>query len=95
MSADGNRILCRKCGESISLYNASCPNCGKSIRGTLPYVAGVLLGIVLIGAAALNPGSLLVYGVVGLIVAATSAHFIYEKRQRIAEAGEQAQTFEG
>lgn len=95
MSADGNQIICRKCGQNISLDNSNCPNCGTSIRGTLPYAVGIVFGVILMGAALLNLSSLLVYGIVGLIIAVTSGYFIYEKRQRIEEASEQTQTFEG
>lgn len=95
MSADGNRIVCRKCGESISLDNSNCPNCGTSIRSPIPYAIAIAFGVVLIGAAAMNLDDLLAYGVVGLIVVVTGGYFIYERRQRIAEASAETQTFEG
>lgn len=95
MSADRNQIICRKCRESVSLDNSNCPNCGASLRGVIPYVGGILFGIILMGATVLNIDQLLVYGVIGLIVAATSAYFLYERRQRIAEADAQSGTFEG
>lgn len=102
MSADGNRIICRKCQESISLDNESCPNCGTGIRRTLPYAVGLVLGVLLVGAGAVDIVSpdnkgLVIYGVLGLFVAASSGYMIYEKRQRIAEAASDAgsEMFEG
>lgn len=95
MSADGNQIICRKCQESISQDNETCPNCGTSLRGTVGYAIGIVFGGILIGAAVLNLSELLAYGVIGLVIAATSAYFIYEKRQRISEAAQQTQQFEG
>lgn len=100
MSSDGNRIICRQCRESISLDNESCPNCGKSIRRTGPYVVGVVLGGILALAGVYsvispNVSGLLVYGVLGLLVAGSSAYMIYEKRQRIREASIGSQGFEG
>lgn len=95
MSADGNRIICRKCRENISLDNSNCPNCGKSIRGTAPYALGIILGLLLAGAALFNYQDLLAYGIVGLLVAVTSGYFIYEKRQRMEEASTESQAFQG
>lgn len=95
MSTNGNRIVCRKCQESISLDNDSCPNCGASVRGTLPYVVGIVLGLVLVGAAIVNISDLLAYGVVGLFVAGSAGYLLYEKRQRVEQAGGESRTFEG
>lgn len=95
MSSSENQIICRKCKESISQDNSSCPNCGTSLRGTLPYVVGIAFGVVLVVTALLNLDSLLAYGVVGLLMAASSGYMLYEKRQRIAEAAAESQTFQG
>lgn len=95
MSSSENQIICRKCKESISQDNSSCPNCGTGIRGNLPYIVGVVLGVVLIGTALFNLDSLLAYGVLGLLVAGSSGYMLYEKRQRIAEAAAESRTFSG
>lgn len=95
MSSSENQIVCRKCKESISQDNSSCPNCGTSIRGTVPYVIGIVFGVVLVVTALLNVDSLLAYGVLGLVIAGSCGYMLYEKRQRIAEAAAESRTFQG
>lgn len=82
----GQQIVCRKCNETISTDVGHCPQCGTSIRTNAAYIVGVLIGIVLVGAAAFAPGSLLIYGVIGALVALSSGYLLYEKRQRIEQA---------
>lgn len=90
MSAKGQQIVCRKCNETISTDGGHCPRCGTSIRNNAAYLVGVLLGVVLVGAAVFAPGSLLIYGVLGAVVALSSGYLLYEKRQRIEQASGQA-----
>lgn len=95
MSSNGNKILCRTCNDSISLDNSACPNCGTTLRGTIPYAVGAVLGTLLVLAAVLNVSELLVYGLLGLFIAATSGYILYERRERIAEAEQETSTFDG
>jgi uncharacterized paraquat-inducible protein A len=87
--ANDSLIVCRRCGETISRDAGHCPHCGQSIRGTTPYVVVALFGLVVAGASVFDPGQLLAYGIVGLLVAVGSGYVVYEQRQRIKEAGEQ------
>lgn len=86
MSEDGSSIVCRRCGETIPLDAGNCPHCGQSIRGNAGPLAGLGLGLVLIVAAALSPGQLLAFGVLGLLLAAAGGYLLYDKRQRMQAA---------
>lgn len=88
MSANETRIVCRNCNETIAVENESCPHCGTSLRGRIPYYAAIVLGIVLVGAAILSPGDLLAFGAIGVVVAAIGGFFIYERRQRMDRASQ-------
>lgn len=88
MSARGERIVCRNCKETIAIEDEHCPHCGTSIRSNLPYIVAILFGFVLAVSALFDPGNLLAYGVLGLLVAVGAGYVLYEKRQRIDEAGE-------
>lgn len=91
MSGQGNRIVCRRCNETIATEGGSCPQCGASIRSDTPYILGLVFGLVILGAMLLDPSSLLAFGIVGLLVAAGSGYMLYEKRQRMEQASELAQ----
>lgn len=88
MSAEGQQIRCRKCNETVSTEAGNCPQCGTAIRNDAAYVFGILLGLVIVAAAAFAPGSILAYGVLGGLVALGSGYLLYEKRQRIQQASE-------
>ncbi|WP_436922930.1 hypothetical protein [Halosimplex amylolyticum] len=88
MSADGNKIVCRRCRETFPIDAESCPNCGKDVRSNTPYYVGAALGLVLVLSAVLSMGELLAYGVLGAVVAVSSGYMVYRKRQRIVEEGE-------
>lgn len=88
MSADGNKIVCRRCNETFPIDSESCPNCGKETRSNTPYIIGAVLGLLLVISAVLSAGELLAYGVLGAIVTASCAYMIYRKRSRIVEEGQ-------
>lgn len=92
MSLSGQRIVCRNCKETISTEEGNCPHCGASIRSNWAYIAGIVFGLLLMGATVFNPGDLLFYGVIGLLIAGSAAYLLYEKRQRIHRATERAST---
>lgn len=87
MSGSGKQIVCRKCKTTISTEAGSCPQCGTSIRNDIAYFAGIALGVIMMGATLFAPSDLLVFGVVGLLIAAGSGYLVYEKRKRIQQAG--------
>ncbi|WP_123537676.1 hypothetical protein [Halosimplex salinum] len=88
MSADGNKIECRRCRETFPIDADSCPNCGKEVRSNTPYYVGAALGVVLVLTAVLSMGELLAYGALGAVIAVSCGYMIYRKRQRIVEEGE-------
>jgi len=88
MSADGNKIVCRRCDETFPRDAESCPNCGKEVRSNTPYVVGAVIGLLLVVAAVVARGELIAFGVLGGIVAASCGYMIYTKRARIVEEGE-------
>ncbi|MFC7141553.1 hypothetical protein ACFQMA_17155 [Halosimplex aquaticum] len=88
MSADGNKILCRRCRETFPIDAESCPNCGRDVRSNTPYYVGAAIGAVLVLSAVLTVGELLAYGVLGAVIAVSCGYMIYQKRQRIVEEGE-------
>lgn len=87
MSHNGNKIICRQCKAEIPIDADSCPECGKETRSDTPFLIGAALGLLLAVAAVFNPGDLLAYGVLGVLVAASSGYMIYRKRQRIVDDG--------
>jgi hypothetical protein len=95
MSGNEKRIICRHCRETISVEAGNCPHCGTSIRGNLGPAAGILVGLLLVAAAALNLSELLVFGLVGLALVAVGGYILYDKRQRINEATSEAQAVSG
>lgn len=88
MSQEGSSIVCRQCSEVISLNVDHCPHCGKSIRGLIWPVVGILFGILLAGASLLNLGDLLVFLVLGVVMGVSSGYLIYDHRRRIQQATE-------
>jgi len=94
MSVGSQQIVCRRCKEVISIDEGSCPHCGASIRGNLPFFAVIVVGIVIMGASLLNLSELLAYGVLGLLLAVGSGYMFYEKRQRMQQANERSSSVE-
>lgn len=90
MSAEGQLIVCRRCNETVSLGEGSCPHCGTSIRGNAPYLGGIALGVVLFGTSLLNLGELLAFSILGLLIAATAGYLFHNKRRRIKQASERS-----
>ncbi|WP_207592660.1 hypothetical protein [Halomontanus rarus] len=88
MGTKETQIVCRNCKETIAVENGSCPHCGTSLRGAVPYYIAIALGVLLIVATVLNPGDLMAFGVIGVLVAAIGGFFIYEKRQRLEQASQ-------
>ena len=86
MSAQGQRIICRNCKETIATDSGNCPHCGTSVRGDLPYLAGVVLGIVILVAGLI--GALYTFSVVGVLIALGAGYVLYEKRQRVQRASQ-------
>lgn len=91
MSSSEKQITCRGCEERIPADADNCPHCGTSVRSNTGPLIAIVFGSVLFLAAiadlVLNQETrILIYGVVGLIVAAIGGYVIYEKRQRISEA---------
>lgn len=86
MSAEGELIRCRRCANTHPIDDERCPHCGAKVRGTLPYVAGFLLGLALVIATLFNFDELVIFGVIGLAIAGLSGYLLYERRQRIQEA---------
>jgi len=85
---DSSSIVCRQCGEVIPLDAGHCPHCGQSIRGLLWPSIGIVLGLAVVVATLVNPSDLLIFGLLGTVVAATSGYLIYDRRQRIQRAAE-------
>lgn len=86
MLSQGQLIICRRCSETVPLEEESCPHCGTSIRGNLAYIAAIILGFAFLGTSLLNPGRLLVFGLLGLLIGVGAGYLFYNKRQRISEA---------
>ncbi|MFB6218371.1 MAG: zinc ribbon domain-containing protein [Halobacteriaceae archaeon] len=91
MSSSEKQITCRGCDESIPADADNCPHCGTGVRSNTGPIIAVVFGAILFAAAiadlVLNQETrILIYGVVGLVVAAIGGYVIYEKRQRISEA---------
>jgi hypothetical protein len=86
--ANDRLIVCRRCKETIPIEDGNCSHCGQSIRGSTSYIAAAVFGLALAAASLLDPGQLLGYGVVGLLLALGSGYVLYEKRQRIKAANE-------
>ncbi|MCU4743981.1 hypothetical protein OB955_15125 [Halobacteria archaeon AArc-m2/3/4] len=89
MSAGSQRIICRRCKETITVDEDSCPHCGATVRGMTPFAAAVVAGVVLMGSVVLNT-DLLPFGVIGLLLAAAGGYMIYNQRQRMQRAGQRA-----
>lgn len=92
MSETEGQIKCRRCQETISLNVGNCPHCGQSIRSDVGPMVAIVLGVLLVIGAALNISELLIFGLVGLALAALGGYVLYDKRKRISEASGEAQT---
>lgn len=86
MGSDSEQITCRTCKEPIYVSEDDCPHCGADLRSGLWPLAAVVFGLFLAGGSALNPGDLLAYGILGILIAATGGYLYYEKRSRMGAA---------
>lgn len=91
MSSSEKQITCRGCGEAIPADSDNCHHCGTSVRGNTGAILALVVGGILFIASIANlvvngDTDLLLFGLVGLLVAAIGGYVVYEKRQRISEA---------
>ena len=83
MGASEQQIRCRTCNETIPTDSSSCPHCGTSVRGFLPLVTVIAIGL-LVGVVSLFALSeLLFFGVIGFAVALGAGALLYDRQQRI------------
>lgn len=88
MSSDEDRIICRRCGENVSMTVGACPRCGAEIRGRRGPIGALVLGLVIMISSLLEFGQLWVFGLLGLLLAFGGGYFIWDQRRRIREATE-------
>lgn len=88
MSTDEDRIICRRCGENVSMTVGSCPRCGAEIRGRRGPLMALIIGLLIVASSLLRFEQLLVFGVLGLILAFGGGYFIWDQRRRIRRATE-------
>lgn len=86
MSADDKRIICRRCGENVSMTVGNCPQCGAEIRGRRGPLGALVIGLIIVVASVLDLGQLWVFGLLGLLLAFGGGYFLYDRRNRIQEA---------
>lgn len=91
MSGTEDQIKCRRCQETISLEGENCPHCGQSIRSDVGPIGAIVLGVLLVAGAAMSISDLMIFGVVGVGIAAIGGYVLYDKRKRISEAAGEAQ----
>lgn len=87
MSAGSQRIVCRRCKETITVDDGTCPHCGAKVRGILPFVLAVVFGVILLGTTVLNT-ELVAFGIVGLFLVLAGGFMLYNRRQRIRQAAD-------
>lgn len=88
MSNGERAIVCRRCREEVPATGDNCPHCGASLRGNVALTGLLLVGLVLVVSALFAPSDLLFFGVIGLGAVAISGYLLYDKRNRIRQAGE-------
>lgn len=86
MSASEDHIICRQCGEHVSMTVGSCPKCGAEIRGRKTPLAALVVGVALVGVALTDPGQFWLFGLIGAFVGFGGAFFLYDRRKRIEDA---------
>jgi uncharacterized membrane protein len=91
MSSGEQKIVCRRCNEVIPIESENCPECGASIRSNGVLISVIAIGCLVAGVSLFQPGELLLFGVVGLAVAATAGFILYNKRKRMREVIEDHQ----
>lgn len=83
MGGREKHIRCRKCNETISLDNSSCPHCGTSIRSRVALLAVAVIGVVVVVASLLSIAELWLFGLVGTVVALGSGALLYDRQERV------------
>ena len=94
MSEEGELIVCRKCKETIVMAEGTCHHCGTDVKSDLPYILGVIVGLLLVVVTPFNLDELIFFGVLGLLLAVICGYMLYEKRQRISQAGAQQESLD-
>lgn len=90
MSQVERMIICRRCRERIQIEGGSCPHCGTGIRRKRMPIISILLGVILMVAAAFAIRDLLIFFLVGVAMAAIGGYLLWDQRNRIREANAQA-----
>ena len=90
MGATERHIICRQCGEHISMTVGSCPRCGADIRGRGVPIAALLIGIVLLAVSATDLGQFWLFALIGLFVGFGGGYTLYDRRRRIQQARPEA-----
>jgi len=83
MSGREEQIRCRKCNDSISLDNSSCPHCGTGIRSRVSLIVAIVIGAVIALSSLLNIGDLWFFGILGAAIAFGAGGLLYNREQRI------------
>ena len=86
MAATEKHIICRQCGENVSMTVGSCPKCGAEIRGQKTSAAALIIGVVLVAVSLTDPGQFWLFALVGLFVGFGGGFFLYDRRKRIKDA---------
>ncbi len=89
MSAGERQIVCRQCRETIAFDAGSCPHCGTDIRKRLTWFIVIGVGILIAAASLFELDSLMVFFILGLLMAAIGGYILYDQRQRLQQAAEQ------
>lgn len=89
--SQGERIMCRQCGEPLSVNVGNCPHCGASLRSPWKMLGaigfGIFLVIVSIAGILIRDGSnLLFFAILGAVIAGLGYMFYNDRRNRLEEA---------
>ncbi len=95
-SNGGDRIVCRQCGEIVSVNAGNCPHCGAGVRSSLRILGALLLGIGIVaisayGIVAQGQTRLWFFALIGAAITGISYLFFTDRRSRVQEATEQAE----
>lgn len=86
MSSTEQHIVCRRCGETVSMTVGSCPKCGAGIRGKRgPFVA-LVVGVVVLAISLTDVQQFWLFALASVFVGFGGAYFLYDRRRRIREA---------